>query len=89
MRCVYETGTTVLCVSVDEDDPGMGIAQGSGCHPHFFAVGLFFPYDYHPVDGPECPGICGDSPHSGATAGIEKGIGGTGQEEYYQFCITF
>ena len=27
--------------------------------------------------------------HSGATAGIEKGIGGTGQEEYYQFCITF
>lgn len=67
----------------------MGIAQGSGCHPHFFAVGLFFPYDYHPVDGPECSGICGDSPHSGATAGIEKGIGGTGQEEYYQFCITF
>ena len=35
-------GTAVLCVSVDEDDPGMGIAQGSGCHPHFFAVGLFF-----------------------------------------------
>ena len=67
----------------------VGIAQGSGCHPHFFAVGLFFPYDYHPVDGPECPGLCGDSPHSGATAGIEKGIGGTGQEEYYQFCITF
>lgn len=54
-----------------------------------FCCWLIFPYDYHPVDGPECSGICGDSPHSGATAGIEKGIGGTGQEEYYQFCITF
>ena len=59
---------------MDEDDPGMGIAQGSGCHPHFFAVGLFFPYDYHPVDGPECSGICGDSPHSGATAGIISSV---------------
>ena len=34
-------------------------------------------------------GFAVDSPHSGATAGIEKAVGGTGQEEYYQFCITF
>ncbi len=54
-----------------------------------FAVGLFFPYDYHPVDGPECPGLCGDSPHSGTTAGIEKGIEELGKKNIISSVLPF
>ena len=53
---------------MDEDDPGMDIALGSGCHPCFFAAGLFFPDDNDTVDGAERAGVRGDGIDRGAAA---------------------